>query len=295
MPAEQKNLKDAAAAQEVQETEKEKGTEPEAVVVEPAVAILVPILKPKNLKMKKKAAAKPAPEIVEIPNTEPSAAKEKKKPAVIAMLPKLPPSIFHVPPRTAHRLPDDALSGEACHAALRKFRVDYDMQATLVSSGDCSVTDAVMLKSMTIGKNTLSFPDRPTLTCGFAARLAAWIVEEGSPAVENSANTRIRAIGTGPGYQCRGRNGDSSGKLSEHAFGNAVDIEYFKLADGQTVQVQDAVTIGAKHQPVLAILRATGCRYFMTVLGPGANSAHASHFHFDLERRGRTGKSKLCQ
>jgi hypothetical protein len=102
-------------------------------------------------------------------------------------------------------------------------------------------------------------------------------------------------MGTGPGYQCRGRNGDNSAKLSEHAFGNAVDIERITLQGGDTIAIRDAMTIGAKFQPVLATLRATSCNYFTTVLGPGANAAHAEHFHFDMARRGKQGNFKLCQ
>jgi hypothetical protein len=59
--------------------------------------------------------------------------------------------------------------------------------------------------------------------------------------------------------------------------------------------VKDAVAMTAPAQPVLAALRASACQTFMTVLGPGANSAHATHFHFDLERRGKTGDHRLCQ
>jgi hypothetical protein len=102
-------------------------------------------------------------------------------------------------------------------------------------------------------------------------------------------------MGTGPGFQCRGRNGDISAKLSEHAFGNAVDIEYIKLADGNVIKVAEAGNILSSHRAVLATLRGAGCDYFTTVLGPGANAAHESHFHFDLERRGKKGNHKLCQ
>ena len=105
----------------------------------------------------------------------------------------------------------------------------------------------------------------------------------------------IKSIGTGPGYECRGRNGESSAKLSEHAFGNAADIERIKLGDGQTIEIKDAIDGASRYQPVLAGLRAAGCQYFMTVLGPGANAAHASHFHFDLQRRGKKGNHKMCE
>jgi hypothetical protein len=137
--------------------------------------------------------------------------------------------------------------------------------------------------------------DQPTLNCGFAYKFMSWLKVEASPTVTTATQKKIAALGTGPGFQCRGRNGDMSARLSEHAFGNAVDIERIKMADGEIIDVKDAITSGAKFQPALAALRATACQYFTTVLGPGTNSAHATHFHFDLARRGKKGNHKMCQ
>jgi hypothetical protein len=141
----------------------------------------------------------------------------------------------------------------------------------------------------------VKLPDGPTFNCGFASKFASWMKAEASPIVMKATNAKITSIGTGPGFQCRGRNGDSTAKTSEHGFGNAVDIERIKLDNGETIVIKDAMTIGAKYQPVLATLRASGCQYFTTVLGPGANAAHAEHFHFDLARRGKLGNHSMCQ
>jgi hypothetical protein len=209
--------------------------------------------------------------------------------------PKTPPPRPNVSPPIINIMPDDALSGEACIAALRKMKVDFDLQATPVVAGSCSVMEPVKVSSVGTDEGRVKLPDQPLLTCGFAARLASWLTEKGEPAVRSATGSRIQSLGTGPGFQCRGRNGDKSAKLSEHAFGNAVDIEYIKLANGQVIGVGDALNTGSKYHSVLASLRSSGCEYFTTVLGPGANSAHASHFHFDLERRGKKGNHKLCQ
>ena len=50
----------------------------------------------------------------------------------------------------------------------------------------------------------------------------------GSPVVE------IKQIAS---YSCRGRNGNRFGHLSEHAFGNALDIAGFRLANGEDIIV----------------------------------------------------------
>lgn len=256
----------------------------------------IPVLKPAGLMAKKKpvvdtqqtASVEAAPGKIDLPEVP------KQPPAKTAMLPK-PVLKPKAPPPVINVMPDDALSGEACIAALRAMKVDFDLPATPVIAGSCSVTEPVRVKSIGTGEGRVKFPDQPLWTCGFAARLASWLNEKGEPAVLSATGTRIQAMGTGPGYQCRGRNGDSSAKLSEHAFGNAVDIGYFKLANGQVINVEEAAAASSKNYSVLAALRREGCDYFTTVLGPGADAAHASHLHFDLERRGKKGNNKLCQ
>jgi hypothetical protein len=44
----------------------------------------------------------------------------------------------------------------------------------------------------------------------------------------------------------------------------------------------------------LADIRKEACGPFTTVLGPGV-SAHESHFHFDLARRGKDGRTSYCR
>lgn len=261
----------------------------------------IPVLKPASFKAKEKPVADPQQTVsIEVASGKIDLPEAPKKPPVkTAMLPKpvLKPTVLKpkLSPPIFNVMPDDALSGEACIAALRKMKVEFDLQATPVISGSCSVVEPVKVSSIGVGETRVKFPDQPLLTCGFAARLASWLIEKGQPAVQSATGSRIQSMGTGPGFQCRGRNGDISAKLSEHAFGNAVDIEYIKLADGQVIRVEDAGNAGSQNRAVLATLRGAGCDYFTTVLGPGANAAHESHFHFDLERRGKKGNHKLCQ
>lgn len=100
---------------------------------------------------------------------------------------------------------------------------------------------------------------------------------------------------TGPGYECRGRNGDSSSKTSEHGFGNAVDIESVQTEDGKRVAIKDVADQSNPRYRMLHALRLSGCGYFTTVLGPGSNEAHAAHFHFDLAQRGKNNNYKICE
>ena len=76
-------------------------------------------------------------------------------------------------------------------------------------------------------------------------------------------------------------------KLSEHAFGNALDIASFTLSDGTTV----AVELRPEEKPAIFLgkVRKAACGPFKTVLGPGSNADHAEHFHFDLAPRRHGG------
>ena len=212
---------------------------------------------------------------------------------VVLPIPKLP-TIQPSPP-SIHAMPDGTPTGEACYDSLGKLGVTFTRLMTNVGTGACSVADAVQVQSISVGPDVLKLPDQPTLNCGFALKFAGWIRDEAVPNVKTATQQKIVSLGTGPGFQCRGRNGDSSAKLSEHAFGNAVDIERIKLANGEIIDVKDALSIGSTFRPLLAVLRASACEYFTTVLGPGANAAHESHFHFDLARRGKQGNHKMCQ
>ena len=272
---------------------------PDVVVPSAATpATPVPVLKPAELQS---AVATPTLHVAPGPVTLPKVPVFKPPsapptPVGVPLKPVAPPVVTASPEvPLPHPMPDRTLMGEDCFRALRTQGATFNMMSTPVVAGNCSVSDAVKLQSVGAGADRIKFPDEPTLNCGFAVRLVSWLKDQGQPVMQSGLQTKIAGFYTGPGYQCRGRNGDSSAKLSEHAFGNAVDVERLRLTNGQVIEVKDAVNITATAQPVLAALRASACLYFTTVLGPGANSAHATHFHFDLERRGKAGDHKMCQ
>jgi hypothetical protein len=86
-------------------------------------------------------------------------------------------------------------------------------------------------------------------------------------------------------YSCRGMNGQRGAQISEHAFGNALDIAAFTLADGRRVTVKDGWRGMPEEQGFLRDVHASACRHFSTVLAPGSNAFHYDHIHVDLMRR----------
>lgn len=49
------------------------------------------------------------------------------------------------------------------------------------------------------------------------------------------------------------------------------------------------------ERDLVRVLRTTACAYFTTVLGPGSDSAHEEHFHFDTGMHGATPNYRICE
>src|SRR6476469_271814 len=88
-------------------------------------------------------------------------------------------------------------------------------------------------------------------------------------------------------------NGNSNAHISEHAFGNALDIAAFTLGDGRRISVKDGWRGMPEEQGFLRDIQAAACQHFNTVLAPGSNRFHYDHIHVDLMRR--ASGSVICQ
>lgn len=84
-------------------------------------------------------------------------------------------------------------------------------------------------------------------------------------------------------------NGQPGAHISEHAFGNALDIAAFVLADGRRITVKNGWHGAPEEQGFLRDVHASACENFSTVLAPGSNRFHYDHIHVDLARR-RSGR-----
>lgn len=124
-----------------------------------------------------------------------------------------------------------------------------------------------------------------TLACPIVSTLDRWFAESVQPAAQRWFGTRVVEIRQISAYSCRGMNGNPHAHISEHAFGNALDIAGFTLADGRRVTVKDGWRGLPEEQGFLRDVQGGACQLFNTVLAPGSNPQHADHFHFDLMRR----------
>lgn len=131
--------------------------------------------------------------------------------------------------------------------------------------------------------------------CGFALEFSRWVADVVNPLAMQHLGGALTVVHSGKGYVCRRRNNLPTGKLSEHAFGNAIDIIGFELDNGAVFNVKEASKLRPFEARFLKALRSTACGYFTTVLGPGTNPAHATHLHVDLGRHGKSGNYRICE
>jgi len=124
-----------------------------------------------------------------------------------------------------------------------------------------------------------------TLACPIVSALDHWVGESVQPAAMRWFGAPVTEIKQISAYSCRGMVGAGGSGISEHAFGNAIDIAAFTFADGRRVTVQEGWHGTPEEQGFLRDVHLAACDNFTTVLAPGYNAAHYNHIHVDLMRR----------
>jgi hypothetical protein len=190
---------------------------------------------------------------------------------------------------------DDAAAHEddACLARLRAADVRFDIPAPPAAGRTACVIDVpVRLRSLAARTRTAAevrLPQEPVMSCEFAERLTGWLGNVVAPVIAGRMSADLRAVRTGPGYECRNRNGAAVGKLSGHA----IDITSFELSGGKSIPIKPDGDETAQN--VVASVRTAACGWFTTVLGPGADEAHADHLHVDMLLHGASDRYRICQ
>ena len=139
----------------------------------------------------------------------------------------------------------------------------------------------------------VSMKPAATLACPIVSALDRWLSDSVQPASMRWFGVRVVEIKQISAYSCRGMNGNPHAHISEHAFGNALDIAGFTLADGRRVTVKGGWRGMPEEQGFLRDIQAGACQQFNTVLAPGSNSHHEDHIHVDLMRR--ASRRTICQ
>jgi hypothetical protein len=184
---------------------------------------------------------------------------------------------------------NDAFKSETakqCLSTLKANEVKYTPLPNQNFGGGCKTIDTVKLMQFSTEASNLG-----AMTCPLAANFTAWAKHAVRPAAREYLGADVVRIETFGTYNCRNVKGARSGKLSEHAFGNAVDVSAFILKDGRRISVLNGWNGSADERAFLRRLHQSACKRFGTVLGPNYNAAHANHFHFDMGKTMKDGSS----
>lgn len=176
-----------------------------------------------------------------------------------------------------------------CMANLKSKSVRFAGLPSKSFDGGCRMIDTIKLMDFGTPATNLG-----AMTCPLASSFTDWARYGVAPAAKHYLGSEVVKIETMGTFNCRVVNGSRSGKLSEHAFANAVDVSAFVLRDGRRVSVLNGWRGSAAEQAFLRRLHQSACKRFGTVLGPDYNAAHANHFHFDMAKSMRNG-SAYCR
>lgn len=173
----------------------------------------------------------------------------------------------------------DGLRGDipACHAVLDRSNVAFTaLEAT--GDGECRRDDRLTLGTMPLS------PRFPQMSCPVAAGMVLWLEQDVQPLAEELLGSRVARIEQLGTYSCRRMYGSETGRWSEHATGNAIDIASFILVDDRRISLLRDWDGNDVESRFLREVRDAACNSFGTVLSPEYNAAHADHFHLDQGR-----------
>jgi hypothetical protein len=145
----------------------------------------------------------------------------------------------------------------------------------------CQVPNAWKVEQL----GSVAFSQPAVMNCGMADPLHTWLEDVVQPTAQRSFGESIVSIDVAASYACRPRNNKSGAKMSEHGFGNAIDIAAFTLESGRKVTVLEGWRGGSDERAFLHSVHDEACGDFHTVLGPDSGRSHRDHLHLDLQNR----------
>ncbi len=149
----------------------------------------------------------------------------------------------------------------------------------------CGAHDAVVFQR---GPSGMAIKPPALVTCRLALALVDLdaLVQE---LAQRDLGSTVKAIHQGGTYNCRKM--ARFDLVSEHSYGNAIDVRSFKLTDGRLVSVDEhfGKLVEPPQNERARFLRTLGEQAFdrgvvSVSLGPYWDALHKDHFHFDMAR-----------
>lgn len=186
----------------------------------------------------------------------------------------------------------DRIYRTACPAVLQGLVMAEAVPA--ISDGACGLRSPYRVTGVSIGGRAVGFSGAAVVNCQMAGELSAWLARVDTY-VQSVFRSGLVTVKTGPGYMCRGRNRVVGADISEHGFGNALDVMGFVLADGTEIGLPGDWSGDDFAARTMQLAHDTACGHFTTVLGPETNALHADHLHLDLGCHGQSCTYQLCE
>ena len=189
-----------------------------------------------------------AQDSVPVPQRRPSLPTESRpaKPS-----PGQKPAIPVAPP--AWSAEEIAAARATCRLVLDHSGAEFQFRDA-IRKGPCGAPAPIRLSR--IGTNPgVTIEPPATLNCAMAAALARWLDQGVQPLARKMLSGPVVKISNIASYACRNRNNAATGRLSEHALANALDIAGFETANAIRVSLvrdwgstaRDRLAASTKH------------------------------------------------
>lgn len=215
-------------------------------------------------------------------------------PRITVPLSPLNPSGILTAPPPVGAAPMPLPQGGDCLAALEALGVTFTRPGPITGEAPgCGIPDPVQVDQIAPG---IALHGTAPMRCETALALAQWtrgFVQPAAAIWAAQGHGALTGYRTGSTYACRARNGDGSGKVSEHAIGNAIDIAAFTFQDSPDLPIAPRASGNDLETAFQRTVSGAGCLFFTTVLGPGSDGAHEDHLHLDIKPR--NGGYRICQ
>ena len=169
---------------------------------------------------------------------------------------------------------------DACLAALDtvpESELRYAPLADYSPTASCPLSNIVRMQS-----SSVRFSQSFVASCPLAI---AWVMYERhalQPAAQAIMGSRVAQVNHVGSFACRNVYGRETGRRSEHATAEALDVVGFQFENGQQISLINDWDDAGNAGKFLRAARDGACDTFGNVLGPEYNAAHADHFHLGM-------------
>jgi len=164
-----------------------------------------------------------------------------------------------------------------CLQQLDQRHVTYERVKDWSTPEGCGIQGAIRLK-----RDSTEWPRPLLMSCPMANVLEDFEIKVMQPAAQRSFKSNVRKILNAGTYNCRAERSEHSDRLSQHAYGKAIDVTGFELENGVTISVRDDWRGQGPKRAFLHEVAKGACQVFSVVMTPNSNALHRDHIHMDI-------------